>query len=136
MAQNETSRPGNRINSVIGAGTTVDGNVLVSGTLRIDGTVKGTVAQSGTEPVTLVLGEQGSIEGKVQATHAIINGRVVGQIFVADSVELQPKCRIDGDVYYARLEMHSGAVVNGRLLRGASEVRPEEQVEPRLAAVS
>jgi cytoskeletal protein CcmA (bactofilin family) len=59
----------------------------------------------------------------------------VGQIFVTDSIELQPKCRIDGDVHYKRLEMHAGAVVNGRLLRGASKLRQEEQLESRLAAV-
>jgi cytoskeletal protein CcmA (bactofilin family) len=136
MAQYGTSKPSSRIDSLIGAGTTIEGNVLASGALRVDGTVKGDVAPSGKEPVTLVLSEHGLIEGKVQAAHAIINGRVVGQISVTDSVELQPKCRIDGDVHYVRLEMHSGAVVNGRLQRGTSKLGQEGQVEPRLAAVS
>jgi cytoskeletal protein CcmA (bactofilin family) len=129
-------RPSNRIDSLIGAGITIEGNVLVSGALRIDGTVKGNVVPFGTEPVTLVLGDQGVVEGRVHAAYAIINGRVVGQICVTESVELQSKCRVDGDVYFARLEMRSGAVVNGRLQGGASKLGQERQAEPRLAAVS
>ena len=129
-------RPSNRIDSLVGAGTTIEGNVLASGALRIDGTVKGNVVPSGTEPVTLVLSEQGVVEGQIQAALAIINGRVVGQISVTDAVELQSKCRIDGDVHSARLEMHSGAVVNGRLQRGRVQMRPERQIEPSLATVS
>jgi len=129
-------RPSNRIDSLVGPGTTIEGNVLASGALRIDGTVKGNVVPSGTEPVTLVVSEQGVVEGQIQAAHAIINGRVVGQISVTDSVELQSKCRIDGDVYFARLEMHSGAVVNGRLQGGAFKRVQKRRVEPSLATVS
>jgi cytoskeletal protein CcmA (bactofilin family) len=136
MAQNETSRPSNRIDSLIGIGTTIEGNVFASGALRIDGRVKGNVAPSGVESFTLVLSEHGSIEGAVQATHAIINGRVVGQVSATDSIELQPKCKIEGDVQYDRLEMHSGAIVNGGLQRSTSKRGEEGQTGPRLAAVS
>ena len=41
---NKTSKPQNRIDSLIGATTRIEGNVIFSGGLRVDGMVRGNVA--------------------------------------------------------------------------------------------
>jgi cytoskeletal protein CcmA (bactofilin family) len=76
----------------------------------------------------LVLSEHGRIEGAVTVSHLILNGTIVGAVTVTDTLEMQSKARIVGDVDYALIEMHQGAVIEGRLVhRGKS-------VELKLAA--
>ncbi|MBK7899244.1 MAG: polymer-forming cytoskeletal protein [Betaproteobacteria bacterium] len=124
------AKPQNRIDSLIGAGTRVEGDIKFSGGLRIDGEVKGSVvAGEGASASTLVLSEQARIEGAVDVAHLVINGTVVGPVTVAESLEMQPRARIVGDVEYSLIEMHQGAVIEGRLVH-----QPGKSVELKLAA--
>jgi cytoskeletal protein CcmA (bactofilin family) len=106
-----------RIDSLIGAGTVVNGDITYAGGLRIDGQVKGNVMAAEGEPGTLVVSEHARVDGEIRAANAVINGNVNGPITVADHFELQPKARITGDVSYQTLEMHVGAMIEGRLAR-------------------
>lgn len=111
------SKPQARIDSLIGAGTVVEGSIRFTGGLRIDGEVKGAVeASDGASASVLVLSEHARVEGVVKVAHLVSNGVVVGPVSVSDSLELQSKARIVGDVEYALIEMHQGAVIEGRLL--------------------
>ena len=104
------------IASLIGAGTSIEGNLSFSGGLRIDGMVKGNVLATDSGPSMLVISEQAKIEGEVHAAHLVVNGTVNGPIFAGTLIELQPRARIMGDVHYAAIEMHHGAVVDGRMV--------------------
>jgi cytoskeletal protein CcmA (bactofilin family) len=108
--------PQKRIDSLIGAGTLVAGDVTFSGGLRIDGEVRGNVVCANGEPGTLVVSEQARIDGEIRVSHVVVNGTVNGPLTADDYVELQPKARVVGDVTYRTLEMHVGAVVQGRLV--------------------
>jgi cytoskeletal protein CcmA (bactofilin family) len=107
--------PQKRIDSLIGAGTTVDGDVNFKGGLRIDGIVHGNVISSDGEPGTLVISEQARVDGEIRVSHIVINGTVNGPVSADDYLELQAHSRVSGDVTYKTLEMHVGAVVEGRL---------------------
>ena len=114
--RNKRSKPQNRIDSLIGAGTTLVGDVRFTGGLRVDGSIKGSVSAEGDKPCTLVLSEQAKIEGAINVSHVVINGTVTGPVNASEYVELQSKSRVSGDVYYKTLEMHLGAVVEGKLV--------------------
>lgn len=118
------SKPQGRIDSLIGSGTRVEGSIRFTGGLRIDGEVVGSVeATEGATSSTLVLSEHARVEGGVCVAHLVSNGTVVGAVSVSESLEMQPKARIIGDVDYAVIEMHQGAVIEGRLVhRGAKSV--------------
>ena len=113
---NKRIKPQSRIDSLIGAGTKVDGNITFSGGLRLDGQVKGNVLTEEGKPSTLVLSEQAQVDGMIRVSHVVINGTVNGPVYAREYVELQAKSRVVGDVYYKTLEMHLGAVVEGRLV--------------------
>jgi cytoskeletal protein CcmA (bactofilin family) len=115
MFGKKRSMPQTRIDSLIGAGTVVDGDVTFTGGLRIDGHVRGNVVAANGEPGTLVMSEQARVDGQIRVSHVVINGAVNGPVTANDYVELQPKARIVGDVTYKMLEMHVGAVIQGRL---------------------
>jgi len=131
-SKNQSSKPQNKIDSLIGAGTRIEGNVTFSGGLRIDGEIHGNINAEKGVPSTLVLSEQARIEGEVNVAHAVINGTIVGPVRASDSLELQPNARVTGDVEYHQLEMQQGAVVQGRLIHQTSA----RTVELKLAASS
>lgn len=111
------NKPQARIDSLIGAGTVIEGSIRFTGGLRIDGEAKGAVeASDGASASVLVLSEHARVEGAVKVAHLVSNGVIVGPVSVSDSLELQSKARIVGDVEYALIEMHQGAVIEGRLL--------------------
>lgn len=118
-----------RIDSLIGVGTRVEGNVVFSGGLRIDGEVRGNVHVEKGQPGTLVISEQARVEGEISVSHLVINGTVIGPVHVADFLELQPSARVTGDVEYLGLEMQQGAVVQGRLIHSANA--KTESVAPK-----
>ena len=111
-----SSKPKNSIECLIGAGTTIEGNITFAGGLRVDGRVRGDVIAADGKPGTLVLSEHAQIEGEIRVSHVVINGTVVGPVHAAEYVELQAKANVTGDVYYKTLEIQLGAVVQGRLV--------------------
>jgi cytoskeletal protein CcmA (bactofilin family) len=113
------------IRSLVGEGMTVQGTVLFSEGLRIDGRVEGDVVAAGDTHSILVISEKARVIGKVMAAHVIINGEVEGPIVCHEMLELQPKARITGDIRYDVLEMHPGAMVDGELRSLKSAEKPQ-----------
>lgn len=125
MFERKSKQTGKRIDSLIGAGTTVNGDVTFVGGLRIDGTVNGNVATVNGETGTLVVSEHARVDGEIRVSHVVVNGAVNGPVVAGDFLELQAKAKVTGDLEYRSLEMHTGAVVQGRL----------RHVEPGTASV-
>lgn len=130
MFSKKSPKAQNRIDSLIGAGTSIEGDITFSGGLRIDGEVKGNVRAVGDQASTLVVSEHARIEGEVSVSHVVINGTVIGPVRSSEFLELQPKARVTGDVEYSSIEMHLGAVVQGRLIHQGT---PAKAVELKLA---
>lgn len=122
MFGSKVSKPQSRIDSLVGVGAVIEGDVTFSGGLRIDGRIRGNVLATAGQPSTLVLSEQAHVEGEIRVTHAVINGTVVGPVHGSEYVELQAKAKITGDVHYRTLEIQLGAVVQGRLVHEANDV--------------
>lgn len=105
-----------RVDTLIGKGTTIDGDLRFSGGLHVEGVIKGNLAADG-DDATLILSEHGHIQGEVRVPSMVLNGMIDGDVFASGKVELFEKARICGDVYYNLLEMAVGAEVNGKLVR-------------------
>lgn len=114
------------IDTLIGSNTCVEGNINFSGGLRVEGQVRGNIVSNGDTHSTLVLGEHGNIEGKVQVSNVVINGTVIGPIYTDEYLELQEKAKVFGDVYYGAMEIKLGASVEGKMIRldGLQEEKP------------
>jgi cytoskeletal protein CcmA (bactofilin family) len=131
MFRKQPSKPQNRIDSLIGLGTRIEGNVTFAGGLRVDGEVIGNVTAVTEQPSTLVVSEQARIEGEIRVSHLVVNGEISGPVYATEFLELQSRSRVQGDVHYSTLEMHLGAVVDGHLVHRSSEAKT---VELKLAA--
>lgn len=133
MFASKKSKPQGRIDCLIGAGTRVVGDVTFSGGLRVDGEIKGNVQSAGDQPSTLVVSEHARIEGEINVSHLVINGTVIGPLHATELLELQPKARVTGDVEYGTIEIHLGAVVQGRLIH---QGQLSKSVELKLASTN
>lgn len=115
-----------KVETLVGEGTSVAGDITFSGGLHVDGTVHGNIiAANGDNMALLVVGEHGKIEGEVHVSQVVISGTVVGDVRAAESVELTPNSQVTGNIYYTRIEMAMGASVNGQLIHVSQE---KEQV--------
>jgi cytoskeletal protein CcmA (bactofilin family) len=117
-----SKRKSAKVETLVGEGTSVDGDMTFSGGLHVDGTVRGNImAANGDSTALLVVGEHGRIEGEVQVPQVVISGAVVGDVRATESVELAPNSQVTGNIYYTRIEMAMGASVNGQLIHVAQE---------------
>jgi cytoskeletal protein CcmA (bactofilin family) len=103
------------IKSLIAEGSRIAGNITFTDGLRIDGEVHGDVLANDEHSSLLVISDSAQVHGSVTADHIIVNGLVKGPVYAQQMLELQPKARIEGDVQYAALEMHQGALITGQL---------------------
>ncbi len=104
------------IDTLIGKETRVHGDMQFSGGLRLDGNIIGNVIENREHPSTLIISESGSVTGAVEASKIVLNGTMHGPVKASVFIELQSKARIVGDLYYKSLEMHTGAVIEGKLV--------------------
>jgi len=110
------SKPVETIDTLIGSGSVLQGDLEFTGGLRVDGHIKGHVSAQDSNNGTLVLSESGIIEGDINVPHVVVNGTVIGNISSKGHVELQANAKIQGDIHYKAVEMELGAVLNGSLV--------------------
>ena len=127
FGRNKKGKQHGHIDTLIGAKTQIEGNVNFSGGLRVDGHVCGNITSIGDTHSTLVLSDQGNVDGKIQVSNVIINGTVTGPIQADEYLELQAKAKVFGDVHYGSMEIQLGASVEGKLIR-MDNVQPEKLV--------
>lgn len=120
------------IKSLLAQGCQLDGNFSFSEGSRVDGEIRGNVTGVAEQPSILVISESAVVTGEVLADHVIVNGQVRGPVHARVLLELQPKARITGDVTYKMLEMHQGAMVDGRLCPIVDDVQELLEEKPTL----
>jgi len=117
-----------KIDTLIAKNTTINGDLIFSGGLHIDGKVVGNVIAEEGSLAVLSLSENGSIEGEVKVPNMVLNGKIVGDVFGSNRVELASKSRINGSVYYNLIEMAIGSEVNGGLVHSPN-VEEQKKLE-------
>jgi cytoskeletal protein CcmA (bactofilin family) len=111
-----------KIDTLIGHGVEVTGNVKFQGGLHLDGMIKGDVSTGdNVDGAVLVISDRGRVEGDVHVAYAVINGEVIGNVYATEKLELSSNARISGNVEYNLLEMASGAEINGQMLHNTHD---------------
>ncbi len=105
-----------RIDSLIGKNTKIIGDMDYAGGLLIDGKIIGNITAKEDAGAVITINENGYVQGEIQIPHVVINGTVEGSVYASEHIELAPKARIHGNVYYRLIKMEIGAEVNGNLV--------------------
>ena len=138
MFRRKTDQPSidvSRLSSLIATGVQIEGDVIVTDGVRIDGQVTGNVIAKPETKGLLVLSEQGRIEGNVRVHDAVVNGTICGDIEVENFIELQAGARVTGAIRYRSLQMTCGARVEGTMVCTADTrvVAPDNVVSLKAA---
>jgi cytoskeletal protein CcmA (bactofilin family) len=91
MAKNRTE---GKLDTVVGPETSVKGDLRVSGSVRLDGQVEGRLDIT----ETLVSGPRSLLKGELHCRDAVVAGRVEGNVFASETVELQAGAQVFGNV--------------------------------------
>ena len=114
MARENAGAPPESVISIIGPGMKVIGDCHTDGTIRVEGTVEGSVNAA----KAVVVGKQGVVKGNVVTQDAVISGHVDGSLVAESRLELQATCHIEGEVRTRRMQLEEGAVLNGTVQMG------------------
>jgi cytoskeletal protein CcmA (bactofilin family) len=99
-----------KIDTIIGTSSNIQGTINSSGTVRIDGIYTGNV----TSEADVIVGESGSIEGNIFASNVIISGKVNGNVSCKGLLEISSTGRLIGDVEVKNIAIADGAVFKGK----------------------
>ena len=94
---------------IIGADSTIRGDISSKGTVRIDGGVEGNINAD-----CVIVGEKGVVTGDATVRQMIVGGWIVGNIRAAEAVDIQRTGDVCGDIFSARLSVADGGKFDGR----------------------
>jgi cytoskeletal protein CcmA (bactofilin family) len=94
--------------NVIAKNTTIVGDIKSDGDFRIDGTLEGTLTTNG----RVIIGLDGFIKGKVEATNADIEGKFSGELLLSNTLTIKASASISGNVVIGKLSVEPGAAFN------------------------
>ena len=131
------------ITTFIGADTTVEGTLITHSSVRVDGKIVGGVVADG----TVVLSQDGEIQGNVMAENIVVAGVIDGNLNIRDKTNIEPTGEVYGDITTSRVLIDEQSVFQGKCnmnidrgknkrgkfkLKETPEVKPEpvEKKEP------
>jgi cytoskeletal protein CcmA (bactofilin family) len=118
--------------NIIGTGSVFEGTINVPHSIRIDGAFKGRIQTA--ESITV--GETGVVEAEVRAQNAFVFGKVTGNMYIDERVELHTSAVAVGDLHAKELVIKEGAIYHGHCsmqkghqvaLEAANEKRERER---------
>ena len=116
--------------NVVAKNTTIVGDIKSDGDFRIDGTLEGTLVTNG----RVIIGVEGFIKGKVEATNSDIEGKFSGELMVSNTLTIKATADISGDVVIGKLSVEPGASFNATCaMKGAIKELNSSNDQKRLS---
>jgi len=103
--------------TLIGAATRIEGRMVVNKSIRLDGTIEGSIESSTDTQVTVAIGHSGLVHGDVRAHRVLVNGQVDGNIYAREKCELHETSKVKGDIHYGLLGIEHGAEILGLMVK-------------------
>lgn len=101
------------INSIIGKGSSIKGNLKINGFIRVDGDLDGDLETSG----NVIIGENARVRGDIIAKSvSVIGGIVYGNIIAPDSVKLLSTSVVIGDIQTHKLQSDEKVILHGHCI--------------------
>lgn len=118
------------------SGSKISGKLNFEGPTKIDGQVDGEISAKD----SLTIGESAIITAQIKAASIIVAGKVSGDLFAANRIEIRPSAKVVGNLTAPTLVIHEGAVFEGHCSMSPEGSREERKVtmfpkEERLAQV-
>jgi cytoskeletal protein CcmA (bactofilin family) len=112
--------------TIIGNGVVLEGKLMSNGNIRVDGVINGDVNANG----NVTVGENGEINGEINAENITIGGKVIGRVNAKEKLTLESKCNLRGDLVTKLLVVEAGAKFDGNSNMGNREIIAKQVPPP------
>ena len=100
------------INTIIGSGSFISGDVKINGFIRVDGDVDGKIETQS----NIIVGEKARIRGNISASSIIVGGIVIGDILAPKGIKLLSNSTVLGDIATNNLQIEKDVLFNGHCI--------------------
>ena len=123
--ENNQKKPKAMERNILAKNTKIVGDLSSDGDFRIDGILEGTLETKG----RVIIGLEGSVQGKVFCENADIEGKFLGELKVNKMLTIKASASIAGEVILGKLSVEPGAAFNASCtMKGAlKELNANEQ---------
>jgi cytoskeletal protein CcmA (bactofilin family) len=102
--------------TIISNGVKLEGKITTSGNIRVDGEIQGDIVSQS----NVTVGENGQVNGKINASVIMIGGKVSGSVSAKEKLVLESKANLKGDIFTKILVVEAGAKFDGNSKMGDS----------------
>ncbi len=99
-------------NTIISAGTNINGDITAPGFVRVDGSMKGSLHTEG--PV--IVGAKARMKSDITGTNITVGGVVRGNIIASERVTVLSTGLVFGDIITKRIQADSGCLIHGKVV--------------------
>jgi len=119
-------KEGGELTAFLDEACEIEGKFSFSGTVMINGRLRGEIHSND----TLIVGEKGVINASIRAGIVLVSGEVVGNVVGVERVELRGSARVSGDVEAPIVVVDEGVMFDGhcRMTRADAEGAREHAV--------
>ena len=110
------------VNTLLGAGSKVTGDLNVSGFARIDGDIDGSLNATG----RVIIGENSRIRGDVHGLIVTVGGVVEGDVVAPEGVDILPTGAVIGDIITKHLSAAESVLLHGYCFAVNDQAKFEE----------
>jgi len=107
--------------TIIGSNAEVHGRIVIDKGMRVDGTVIGDIEAHPNSAVSVALGAAGQVLGDISVYRVLVAGKVEGNIYATERVELHDGSEVRGDITYGQIGIEPGAKLFGLMIARDSE---------------
>lgn len=105
------------IETHIGSTASLSGVLKAEGTIRIDGVFEGEIETA----ANVIIGRTGKVKANIRARNVLVAGRVMGDVFAHERLEILPSGGVRGDVEAAVFHLEEGGIFQGQSRMPQSE---------------
>jgi cytoskeletal protein CcmA (bactofilin family) len=102
--------------------------MVVNKSIRLDGTIEGSIESPLDNQATVAIGHTGLVHGDVRAHRVLVNGQVDGNIYAREKCELHETSKVKGDIHYGLLGIEHGAEILGLMVKKIENTGQIEEV--------
>ena len=102
--------------TIISNGVKLEGKITTSGNIRVEGEIQGDIVSQS----NVTIGENGQVNGKINASVIMIGGKVSGSVSAKEKLVLESKANLKGDIFTKILVVEAGAKFYGNSKMGDS----------------
>ncbi len=113
------------INTLIGSGSAVSGDIHVNGFVRIDGDIDGNLESTG----NIIVGNKARINGNLTAISTVVGGIVNGNIYAPEGIKLLSSSAVIGNITTKHLEIEENVIFHGHCIALKQEENFQEAAE-------